>query len=82
VSGSQRDGPPQIIAETGRPGPLLCLRLLWYGAKGARRLRGALFVAATFDPDQRNRLILVNAKGPLGTVALLSRCKRLQLAPQ
>jgi hypothetical protein len=56
------------------------LRFLWDGAKG-RRLRGALFVAATFDPDQRNRLILVNANGPLGTVALLCHCKRLQLAP-
>jgi len=30
-------------------------------------LRGALFVAATFDLDQRDRLILVNAKGERDT---------------
>jgi len=39
------------------------IALLAVGAgQGGRRRRAALFVAATFDPDQRNRLILVNAK--------------------
>ena len=34
--------------------------------KGGRRSRGAPFVAATFDLDQRDRLILVNAKAERG----------------
>ena len=44
-------------------------------AKSGRRSRGALFVAATFDPDQRNRLILVNAKDASGGA---SSCKTVK----
>jgi hypothetical protein len=53
------------FSEDPRGGPGLSPCLLWDKSRG-RRLRGAPFVAATFDLDQRDRLILVNAKGERG----------------